>query len=462
MLDRKRIAIIALLCIAALGCAFFVFRSRYQNQNVRKKAQVPEAASIPQPPHQESDVRKEAQVHLDKLYALSGTLTPEEKKVYLDSTFALDRLFNAQRGPLLPQAEYERFVEHIEALMLGNPEIGLEPHAPTESHEEAYERQQKRQEELVDLTAAIEEVKADEDMLPSAKEALLSILKHRRAILQNHGEEAREMARVFAELKKTHPDIVGLQKNETGGYTKIYPNMLTVYKDRIHYPDGTVKEIYTGSMSGGGNDPIIYQEIEAYVHRLENRPPWETPLPPPEHEGIRFSVEYKDVYVDTEGKQTSAQQVDTSVGMPPELPQEYPEPIITEEEVNSWKESLAEFKTSDSSEGEEMRQFFEQTVGIPIDGFLEMTDAEIEAALSRHLSPSHRASESSMTDTSLGLFSEESFKAELRERFSSARFNQAIQILSLHGPKEGVSRLKAVDAEVATHVERFLQRQKEN
>ena len=457
MLNRKRITIIILLCIATLGYAFFVFRARYQNQNVRKEAQVPEAASIPQPPHPDSDVRKEAQVHIDKLYAFSGILTPEEKTVYLDSTFALDKLFTAQRGPLLPQAEYERFVAHLEALMLENPEIGLEPHAPTESHEEVYERQQRVQKELADITTAIEEVKTDADMLPSAKEALLSILEHRRTILQNYGAESREMARAFAELKKTDPEIVGIQKNETGGYTKIYPNMLVVYKDRIHYPDGTVEEVYTGLLSNGGNDPSIEIEMEAYSKLLENTPPWDPP--PPEHEGIRFSVEYKDVYVDAEGKQTSAQQMETSVGTPPELPQEYPEPIITEEEVNSWKESLAEFKTS--SEEEEMPLFFEQTVGIPIDRFLEMTDAEIEAELSRQFSPSHSTVERSMTDTWLGLSSEESFKAELRQRFSPARFNQAIQILSLYGPKEGISRLKDVDPEVATHAERFLQRQQE-
>ena len=406
-------------------------------------------------------VRQEAQGHLDKLYALSGRLTPEEKKVYLDSTFALETLFRAQQGPLLPQAEYERFVAHIEGLLLENPGIGLEAHGPTESHEEVYERQQERQEELENVIAAIEEIKASEDMSLGAKEAFLSILENRRAVLESHGAETREMGRVFAELKETDPDIVGLEKNElTGEYTKVYPNMLTIYKKRIHHPDGTVEVEYAGSR-GGATDPDIHQEIEAYVNLLENTPPWETP-PPPEHEDLRFSIEYKDVYVDAEGNQTRVEPAETSVETLPELPQEYPEPMITEEEVNSLKESLTEFKTSDPSEWEDIEKFFQDAMGIPLDRFLEMTDAEIEAELNRNLSPSDRDLVSSETDTSLGLPSDESFKSGLRQHFSAERSSQAIQMLNRYGPKEGVRRLKAVDPEIATHIETFLQKQAEN
>ena len=328
----------------------------------------------------------------------------------------METLFRAQQGPLLPQAEYERFVAHIEGLLLENPGIGLEAHGPTESHEEVYERQQERQKELENVIAAIEEIKVSEDMSLGAKEAFLSILENRRAVLESHGAETREMGRVFAELKETDPDIVGLEKNElTGEYTKVYPNMLTIYKKRIHHPDGTVEVEYAGSR-GGATDPDLHQEIEAYVNLLENTPPWETPPPPPEHEDLRFSIEYEDVYVDAEGKQTRAEPAETSVETPPELPQDYPEPMITEEEVNSLKESLTEFKTSDPSEWEDIEKFFQDAMGIPLDRFLEMTDAEIEAELNRNLSPSDRDLVSSETDTSLGLPSDESFKSGLRQR----------------------------------------------
>ncbi|MDE0323537.1 MAG: hypothetical protein OXN27_06395 [Candidatus Poribacteria bacterium] len=452
-----RVTMIALLCIAVVVGAFFVFWAK--DQNVHREAESPKDASISRPPPAGSNIRQEAQGHLNKLYALSGRLTPEEKTVYLDNTFALEKLFRAQQGPLLPQAEYERFVAHIEGLLLENPNIGLEAHAETENHEVVYERQQKRQEELENVIAAIEEVKASEDMSVGAKEAFLSILENRRAVLESHGAETREMARVFAALKETDPDIVGLEKNDlTGKYTKVYPNMLTIYKKRIHHLDGTVEIEYAGSR-GGATDPDLHQEIEAYVNLLENTPPWETP-PPPEHEDLRFAIEYNDVYVDANGKETSAQQqADATVGTPPELPQEYPQPIITEEEVDSWKESLTEFKTSDPAEWEEMQKFFQEAMGIPLDRFLEMTDAEIEAELNRQLSPSQRELVSSATDTSLGLPSEESFKTQLRQRISPARFNQAIEMLSRYGPKEGVRRLKAVDPEVGRQVEDLLQKQ---
>ncbi len=459
MLNRKRIVIGVLLCIVILACVFWVFQAK--NQNAPTEARKPAEGLPPLPPHPDSDIRKAAQGYLDKLYALSGTLTPEEKKVYLDSTFELSKLFNAQQGPLLPQAEYERFTAHIEGLLLENPDIGLEAHEPTESHEEVYERQQRRQEEIENIMAAIEEVKASEDMLPNAKEALLFILEHRLDALQDHGGEEREMLRALLEFRKTDPDIVGLSKNENGEYTKNYANMLILYKDRIHQPDGSVQEIYTGS-KGGAEDPNLHQEIQAYIELLENTPPWETPPPPPEHEGLRFSIEYEDVYVDAEGKQTRVEPTETSVDTPPELPQEYPEPILTEEDVNSWKESLTEFKTSEPSEWEDMQGVIEKALGIPLDRLLEMTDAEIEAELNRHLSPSQRESVSSTTDTSLGLPSDESFKSGLRQRFSPERTSQAIQMLSRYGPKEGVRRLKDVDPEVATHVETFLQKQGEN
>lgn len=53
------------------------------------------------------------------------------------------------------------------------------------------------------------------------------------------------------------------------------------------------------------------------------------------------------------------------------------------------------------------------------------------------------------------------FENALRERFSPQRFRAAVQILNQYGPEEGIRRLKESDAEVATHIERLLQPNKE-
>ena len=50
-------------------------------------------------------------------------------------------------------------------------------------------------------------------------------------------------------------------------------------------------------------------------------------------------------------------------------------------------------------------------------------------------------------------------ETQLRERFSSQRFDTATQTLHRYGPEEGLRRLKVSDPEVATHIERFLRRE---
>lgn len=56
---------------------------------------------------------------------------------------------------------------------------------------------------------------------------------------------------------------------------------------------------------------------------------------------------------------------------------------------------------------------------------------------------------------------EADFQKTLRERFSPQRFNTAMQTLNQYGPEEGLRRLKASDPEMATHVERLIQPNKE-
>lgn len=59
------------------------------------------------------------------------------------------------------------------------------------------------------------------------------------------------------------------------------------------------------------------------------------------------------------------------------------------------------------------------------------------------------------------LLTEADFQQTLRERFSPQRFNTAMQTLNQHGPEEGLRRLKVLDPEMATYVERLIQPNKE-
>jgi len=49
----------------------------------------------------------------------------------------------------------------------------------------------------------------------------------------------------------------------------------------------------------------------------------------------------------------------------------------------------------------------------------------------------------------------ENMETTLREQFSPARFNRAMQTLDRYGPEEGLRRLKDADPEVAKQVERL-------
>ena len=447
MYSKTRMGLVSLLCITLLGGTFFFFHNRPQT------------------------LHKEAQTHLDTLHSLSGTLTNAEKQTYFSDVDALGKIMDKQlqqspeSRPFVSPEELERLQAHISVLIRENPDLAI--HAHGENHGHSHEDPKPQQDELADINAAIEEVKASE-VSSSAKEALLSILEHRRNFLLYHEKESAELEKKFKELLKTDPTLIGLEKSRiTGEYTRLYPNMLSIKKRRTHYPDGTFDEEFA-QVSSHATDPEIANLIKSYRQALDTLPPWKVP-PPPEHEGLHLSVEYDDVYLTAAGEsktdvspQTPEQPLEMSEDTSTQLLEEYPKPIITQEEVVSWQDSLQGLQESTDIEMEEMRKFFQEAVGIPLDRFLEMTDAEIEAELNRQISPSQSESVSSITDTSLGLSSEKNLKAGLRQRFSPERSNQAIQMLSLYGPKEGVRRLKDVDPEVATHIEIFLQKQGEN
>ncbi len=79
---------------------------------------------------------------------------------------------------------------------------------------------------------------------------------------------------------------------------------------------------------------------------------------------------------------------------------------------------------------------------------LTKSDADIQAELEKQFLPE--------------LPAEEDFEKALRQRFSPERFNRARATLNQYGPEEGLRRLKESDPEMATHVERLIQKRPES
>ena len=261
-------------------------------------------------------------------------------------------------------------------------------HANGQGHEHAYQKQAEKQEELAHINATIEDVKAS-DAPEGAKKALLNILNHRREVLLDDGTRAREMDQILNEIRKTEPDVVGLNWDGRE-YKRVYANHLEVERRQYHYPDGTI-ETESVAHSYGASDRELGPALHKYAEELENTPSWETPPEPPEHPDLRYMLTVKDIYLDSAGKEirNPAEQTseppdatgDTSetvqaTDILSELAQKYQAPRITEEEVSSWQE---EFRTLEAAEREELRALFEKGVGIPLDQFIEMSDAELEA-----------------------------------------------------------------------------------
>lgn len=466
MLTKKRIGIACLVIFTVIGSGVFLLY------------------------HPKSADQIEAESYVDKLYSFSGKLTPAEKKDFLNTVFALEKLTANLNDPSemdrwIPPSEFDKLLEHTEELMRENPDIKPPPHSHVheQEHEGIYQQQEIIDEELAKINAAIEEVKAS-DASESAKKALLSVFEHRRAVLLDSGKTTRKMEKLLEEIKKTEPDVEGLDWGPHG-YKKIYEHHLEIKKRRTHHPDGSVEEELR-STHFGSSDPVLQRALEKYIEELKWTPPWKSHPLPPQHEDLRYFVEYEDVYVDEEGKripnpspQTPDQKKDMpsevptgnpSEEIPPELSQENPELIITQEEVDSWQGSL---DTLEVDEIEKIESLFEQAVGIPLNRFLEMSDAEIEAEFKRQFNFSPSSTDIEMTlgeefekfmtpsENESSLSVRARFESNLREKYSPLRFKQAIAILNHHGPEVGLRRLQEIDPEVAADVQRFLQKQQE-
>ena len=196
---------------------------------------------------------------------------------------------------------------------------------------------------------------------------------------------------------------------------------------------------------------------------------------------MRYTVEYKDIYVDEAGKEirnppqhTSEPTADTSDAVQTtersaetlsetEFYQKYPEPLITEEEVALWQKEL---RALEAAEREEIRAIFEKGIGIPLERFMEMSDTEIETEFQKQfsISPSKlhfekelekRVGAPQATPPTLG----NDMESRLQEKYSTFRFRRAMATLNHYGPEEGIRRLQEIDPEVAKDVEGFLQKQ---
>jgi len=172
--------------------------------------------------NRDARIHKEAQTHIDNLFSLSGKLSAEEKQAFIDETQALAKLLEPhyKNGdphlPFISDAELARIQKHTMALVEENPELAIHAHGSGEAHRHGYETGHGENyawisEELANVNAVIEEVKAS-NASASAKEALLSVLKHRRFFLMNHEKDAADAEQKLQEFREKDPSVIGVAK----------------------------------------------------------------------------------------------------------------------------------------------------------------------------------------------------------------------------------------------------------
>ncbi len=427
-----------------------------------------------------SDISKEAQTHIDNILSLSGKLTPDEEQIFISEIQAFIKLLEPhykeedQGLPFVSDAELERLQQHTMAIMQENPDLAIHAHFHGEGNKHGHETgtegdQTWIHDELAGINAVIEEVKAS-NISESAKEALLSVLEHRRYFLMNHEKDSVELEEKFREFYEQDPTIVGVTKDHiTGEYIPMPPNMLELTIHRYTRPDGTVGDMYVPS-SSHATDREVSELLTPYLEALETLPPWEVP-PPPEHPDLKVTIRYAANYGKETGEETADESLQTAeqnvensgeTSIETGISDAYPDPVITPEEVEGWRGALEEMSNSTDSEMETLRKMFEKAIGIPMDRFLEMTDAEIEAHFSRYAAPSEADVEKQvMSSGATGVSVDANGVSELQRKFSPQRFNRAMQTLERYGPEEGLRRLKEVDPEISTSLERMIQSQKE-
>ena len=437
MSTQKSIVIASVVCLIALGTAFFFSYNQKQN------------------------IQRETETHLRYLNSLSGKLTLEEKTNYFKTVEALEIL--QQKRRTLSKDERAKLAKHIWDLCGENPELVEGMHNWTDS-----EHQQK----INDINEKLNALK-EADYPLTIKKALIRALERRLDFLQDGPKRSYNKLKLFLQLRKSDPDLIGFKENHiTGELTKLYPNMLTIRKRRIHHPDGTVKEMLVGS-NVFVSDPNIERVVQEYLTALKQTALGETPPAPPKSDSLRFKVVYEDIYPDSpiinksDGFSQNTQEVikgtlDPSENHPREDKQFMP--MMTAEEISAIRNELE--KDGSSNFDEDFYQILEQATKMPVDQFLEMTDAEIEAELMKSFIPDDPEIEAELERQ---IFPEkiqqselQSLENTLRKKFSQERLNHAMQVLNRYGPQAGVHHLKESDPEVAGEIKEHFQKRRGN
>ena len=275
-----------------------------------------------------------------------------------------------------------------------------------------------------------------------------------------------EMKNKFIEFWKTDPAVTGVSENLfTGEYVPLYPNMITVYRQRTHQTDATVNDVVKSAT------PENASVVETYLTALERTPPGETPPSSPEFEGLHFSVVYKDVYPKSDEDIDSSKETPTNgTNMPMELEDSSVTPDVQDPTLMEQSNDIDPMDFEDNAfllqdtlediddpemQGE-ISHFLEEIFDMTFDQFLEMSDAEFKAKIIESLTPQSPE----MSDTTL---LERRLEKNLLVNFSALRVNRALAIVKQLGPKEALQQIKKVDPEVAKQLEFLLQnKEKEN
>ena len=426
-------------------------------------------------------ISEEVQAHIDKLYTFSGELTPEEKESYFENGIALTKLL-IQEGTL-PEKEMEKMQDHVRKLIINNPDLVLSAreydkrfgdivgntHGYTHGEDYGEDYQKEKQIVLEKIEIAITELDTL-DFPNKIKEDLRSILNRRRESLTEKDKAIDELNKAFIEFLKKDPDVDGVTQDQiTGEYIPTYPNMIKVYRRRTHNVDGTIDDEVTGILSS--STPENQKAIQAYLTELENTPPWMKQPDPPDIEGLRFSVEYEDVHLNS--KEVITDKVDQSVNSntpdkdtmkvlnPDEQPGVEEHWTDITENVIVLQHSLKDI--DDPQIQSEATIFLEKALGVKLDRFLQLSEVEIDNELQKMFAatsmPRHTGIRATILPKQPPVTDITMIENNLSKNFSQIRTQRAIATLNELGPMKGLERLKEIDPEIAKQLEDYIQEQ---
>ena len=418
-------------------------------------------------------ISEEVQAHIDKLYTFSGELTPEEKESYYENGIALTKLL-IQEGNL-PEKEMEKMQDHIRKLIIKNPDLILSAReydqrfgdivGNTHGYTQGEDFLKEKQIVLEKIEIAISELDTL-DFPNIIKEDLRSILNRRRESLTKTDKVIDELSKAHIEFLKKDPDVDGVTQDLiTGEYIPTYPNMIRVYRRRTHNVDGTVDDEVTHIQSS--STPENQKTIQAYLTALDTTPPWMKQPSPPDIEGLRFSVEYEDVHLNSKEVITDKEEqsvnsntpdVDTMKVMQPEVKEDWTD--ITEN-VIVLQHSLKDI--DDPQIQSEATIFLEEALGVKLDKFLQLNEVEIDNKLQKMFAatsmPIHTRIRSIIPPKPPPVTDITMIENNLSKNFSQMRTQRAIATLNELGTMKGLERLKEIDPEIAKQLEDYIQEQ---